>query len=83
MRKVTQSGFDSYLQLRTSPTLAEYAAHSAELPLGTQLAILRRRRFLSRRLAKNSMWRNPCRPVETWHDLAFIRRKPNKAIIAA
>ncbi len=50
MRKVTQSGFDSYLQkkLRTSPTLArEYAAQFAELPLGTQLAILRRRRLLS------------------------------------
>lgn len=50
MRKVTRSEFDTYLQkkLKDSPSLArEHAFQFAELPLGTQLAVLRRRRLLS------------------------------------
>lgn len=50
MRKVTQSGFDVQLArvLEKSPALAqEYAKQFAALPLPTQLAIMRRRRWLS------------------------------------
>jgi len=52
MRKVTQSGFDVHLQklLAKNPSLAkEYAKQFAGLPLPTQLAIMRRRRWLSQK----------------------------------
>lgn len=52
MRRVTQSGFDAHLErtLKKSPALAkEYAKQFAELPVTTQLAILRRRRWLSQK----------------------------------
>lgn len=50
MRKVTRSAFDIHLEqvLKKNPGLAqEYARQFAELPLPSQLAILRRRRRLS------------------------------------
>ena len=50
MRKVTQSGFDAHLEqtLKKDPALAkEYAKQFAELPVPTQLGIMRRRRWLS------------------------------------
>ncbi|MEK7857862.1 MAG: helix-turn-helix domain-containing protein [Elusimicrobiota bacterium] len=50
MRKVTQSSFDAHLEqtLKNNPALAkEYAKQFAELPVPTQLGIMRRRRWLS------------------------------------
>lgn len=58
MRKVTQSGFDIHLQqmLKGRPGLArDYARRLAEFPLSTQLAILRRRRWLSQRALARKM----------------------------
>lgn len=52
MRKVAKSEFDVYLEqiLEKSPGVAkEYAKQFAELPLPTQLAIMRRRRSLSQK----------------------------------
>lgn len=52
MRKVTPSSFDLNLQgmLKKSPKLAkEYAKQFAELPLPTQLAVMRRRLWLSQK----------------------------------
>lgn len=52
MRKVTESGFDTHLTqlLRENPLLAEeYAKQFSQLPVPTQLAILRRRRWLSQK----------------------------------
>jgi hypothetical protein len=50
MRRVTQSGFDAHLEqvLKDKPALAKaYAEQFAQLPLSTQLSIMRRRRWLS------------------------------------
>ena len=50
MRKASQSGFDAHLEftLGKDPALAkEYAKQFAELPVPTQLAIMRRRRWLT------------------------------------
>ena len=52
MRKVTKSEFDLHFEemLRKKPRLAkEYAKQLAELPLTTQLAIMRRRKRISQR----------------------------------
>jgi hypothetical protein len=52
MRKVTQSGFDAHLEqvLKSRPELAKtYAKQFAELPMSTQLSIMRRRRWLSQK----------------------------------
>ncbi|MCX5787372.1 MAG: helix-turn-helix domain-containing protein [Elusimicrobia bacterium] len=63
MRTVTLSGFDVQLQalLRKRPGLAkEYAKQFADLPLPTQLAIMRRRSWLSQRdVAKALRVRQP------------------------
>ena len=58
MRKVTQSGFDSHLRqmLKKNPKLAgEYAKQFAELPLPTQLAVMRRRKWLSQKVLARAM----------------------------
>ncbi|MBI4056046.1 MAG: hypothetical protein HY399_00670 [Elusimicrobia bacterium] len=58
MRKVTQSGFDVHLQqmLAKNPKLAqEYTKQFAELPLPTQLSIMRRRRWLSQKTVARTL----------------------------
>ncbi|MCX5797108.1 MAG: hypothetical protein NTY77_16580 [Elusimicrobia bacterium] len=63
MRKVTQSGFDEHLQqvLKDKPALAKaHAEQFAQLPLATQLSIMRRRRWLSQKsLAKTLRAKQP------------------------
>ena len=52
MRNIDRSGFDAHLEqvLKKNPIVArEYAKQFAELPLQTQLAILRRRKWLSQK----------------------------------
>ena len=52
MRKVTRSAFDVHLEetLKKNPELTkEYARQFAELPLPTQLSIMRRRRWLTQK----------------------------------
>ncbi len=58
MRKVTQSGFDAHLQemLAKNPKLAEeYAKQFAELPLPTQLSVMRRRKWLSQKAVAKAL----------------------------
>jgi hypothetical protein len=58
MRKVTQSGFDEHLQqmLKDKPALAKaYAEQFAQLPLSTQLSIMRRRRWISQKNLANTL----------------------------
>ena len=58
MRKLPQSGFDAHLEavLKRDPGLAkEYAKQFAELPLQTQLAVMRRRRWLSQKALADSL----------------------------
>lgn len=58
MKTVTRSGFDERLQemLAADPRLArEYARQFAELPLATQLAIMRRRRWLSQKTVAKTL----------------------------
>ena len=63
MKKVARSEFDLHLEglLRKNPKLArEYAIQFAELPLPTQLAIMRRRKWLSQKsLAKKLRVKQP------------------------
>lgn len=58
MRRVERSEFDEYLdaKLRDDPGLAgKYAGEFAKLPLPTQLAIMRRRRWLSQKRMARSL----------------------------
>ena len=58
MKKKRLSGFDEYWEevLRTSPAIAkEYSRQLSELPLATQLAIMRHRRGLSQSDVAKSM----------------------------
>jgi len=63
VKKVTQSGFDAHFEaiIKKNPALAkEYAAQFALLPLSTQLAIMRRRKWLSQKdLAKKLKTKQP------------------------
>jgi len=74
MRKVTQSSFDLHLQrmLKKSPKLAkEYAKQFAQLPLPTQLAVMRRRLWLSQKtVAKKLRAKQPhvARMESSGHD---------------
>ena len=63
MRKITKSGFDSHLEeaLKKNPDLAKkYAEEFSALPVPTQLAVMRRRRWLSQNaLAKTLRVKQP------------------------
>lgn len=58
MRRISKSGFDRHLQevLAKDPSLAaEYSKRFSELPLTTQLAVMRRRRWLTQDMLARKM----------------------------